>query len=198
MIRTIGVIIVCLLVSLQLSHAQEFLLAEPMEPTDYYLIKVNGSEVSVISTIDELFFQELHELEAGKHKLTITSGSFEYGDGGSVRFDLTKRVTNKHTTYTIIRLKQEQKKDPTYNDKFDVPLKIKVKNTSNESSRTNRTDWKDWKDWYKDQNRKWPGWKNWKDWHKDPNHNWDDWREWQKHRKEKWQKLTNKEHADTS
>jgi hypothetical protein len=115
------------MLSVTLSFGNPLLTANPMESlVDYYVLSIDGEEFSVSPEFDMTFIHDLEDIADGKHTLEIICGNNELGEGPGVKFFLEKKTTHKWIFYTI-------KKDPSqtleyYDQRFDEPLKVKIKN----------------------------------------------------------------------
>jgi len=125
MIKIISIIIIILL-SFGISSSDIFLVAEPLEDVNFYIISIDGNEFTINSSFDMIFFYGLSNLDDGKYTFKIIPVSEDGEEGGSVQFFLTKKTTRKHIEYSIKKDKQQIIKDPYYNDRFDEPLKIRI------------------------------------------------------------------------
>lgn len=123
-----------LILSVQMSTGNPFLMAIPLEHTDYYVISIDGTEYSTDTDFDMTFLYDLKDLPDGRHNITITPGSYDNGMGGSTLFYLIKRTTKQWIHYTIKKDNKQLKTDPWYNDRFDEPLSIKIRASASETT----------------------------------------------------------------
>ena len=111
--------VIILLLLPALAIAEPWLLAEPTDTgADYYVVEIDGQGATVSPTLDALFY-DLLDLEAGDHTVSISAGSWEFGDGEAVTFNLSKTI-NPQWIFLIISY------DDTDADRFGV-VKLKLR-----------------------------------------------------------------------
>lgn len=118
-----------------------YLIAEPIENlTDYYVVSVNGEEITTPPALDELLMYDLKNMEDGEHMVIIRPGNFEMGDGVGVLFYIEKKTDPDYIHYTIKKDPVSLKDDPDYEFRFDSPLYVKVENNDNNNPPDDDTD----------------------------------------------------------
>jgi len=119
----------CLLLSVSFSFGNPILTANPMESlVDYYVLSINGNEISIETEFNMEFLYDLRDLPDGKHVLEIICGNYDLGEGPGVKFFLEKKTTNKWIFYTITKDPNQIINDPDYDGRFDEPQRIKIQN----------------------------------------------------------------------
>ena len=122
--------LLCLMLSVSFSYGNPILTANPMESlVDYYVLSINGEEVSIETDFDMRFLCDMRDLPDGKHTLEIICGNWDFGEGPGVKFFLTKKTTNKWIFYTITKDPEQSINDPDYDGRFDEPLRVKIENS---------------------------------------------------------------------
>ena len=101
--------------------ANPYLVAEPMETPDYYVVSVNGDAETVSPAIDETLMYDLEPLPIGKHVIKLQAGGNAEGTSDPVEFIVHKIQNKKWTIYTI----ESDNPDP-----FGEPLKVKIRTES--------------------------------------------------------------------
>lgn len=119
MIRVLAIIfsLFCLTVSV---GANPYLVAEPTEFADYYVVKINGDAETVSPLIDEILVYDLEPLELGKHEIFIAAAGRDEGEGSAHVFLVHKVQNKKWTIYTI-----EITDDNSAH--FTEPLRVKIR-----------------------------------------------------------------------
>jgi len=130
MIFKIVVLLLCLIFFVGISFGDQLLIAEPLEDVDYYVVLINGIELTLEPSFDMIFAFLLSNLKDGKYRIKITSGSFKNGEGGEVPLFIDKRTRRNGTTYTIKRDRSHKESDSWYEDRFEEPLRITTKKDS--------------------------------------------------------------------
>ena len=111
--------VIILLLLPALAIAEPWLLAEPTDTgADYYVVEIDGQGATVSPTLDALFY-DLSDLEAGDHTVSISAGSWEFGDGEAVTFNLSV-VLNKPWLFLSITPREGDA------DRFEV-IKLKIR-----------------------------------------------------------------------
>jgi len=137
-LRLIAVLLV-LSLSVTFSFGNPFLTASPLEHTDYYVVSIDGNEVSHEPALNDDLFLDLVDLPDGNHLMQIIPGDWDNGEGGVVTFNLIKDTNPQWIHYTIRKTPKENPNDPWYDDRFDEPIKIKVPN--DEYNNPPKEDW---------------------------------------------------------
>ena len=119
MIRYLAIIfsLLCLTVSV---GANPYLIAEPTEFADYYVVTINGDAETVSPAIDEILMYDLEPLALGKHKISIAAAGNKEGEGIKQTFVVHKIQNKKWTIYTI-----EITDDNSMH--FTEPLRVKIR-----------------------------------------------------------------------
>ncbi len=91
---------------------------------EYYVVSIDGEEFTVEPSFDMIFLYGLDYLKIGTYKMALKACNFD-GEGNFIEFELKKSIKKKHIEYEI-KLKKG-KKDKYYKDRFDRPLKVKIK-----------------------------------------------------------------------
>jgi hypothetical protein len=121
--------LLCLLLTVSFSFGNPILTANPMESlVDYYVLSINGNEVSIDTEFNMTFLYDLRDLPDGKHTLEIICGNYDLGEGPGVKFFLEKKTTKQWIFYTITKDPTQTINDPDYDGRFDKPTKVKIEN----------------------------------------------------------------------
>lgn len=135
MIRIILSVVISLLLILpiHLSFGNPFLTAKPSdELVDYYTISVNGKTYDYTTDIDMDFLHDMKYIDDGKYNLELRSGSYEHGISDPIKFFVIKHSEKKWITYKIEKDMTQISIDPQYENRFDVPQTIKIRNPNYE------------------------------------------------------------------
>jgi len=118
-IRYLAIIfsLLCLTVSV---GANPYLVAEPTETPDYYVISIDGDAETVSPDIDEVLMYDLEPLSVGLHRIDIQAGGTAEGEGTKQTFVVHKVQNKKWTIYTI-----EITDDNSAH--FTEPLRVKIR-----------------------------------------------------------------------
>ena len=125
-------IILCLSLTITFSYGNPFLVGEPIENlVDYYVIAIDGEEVTSQPAFDTMFLYDLKTMKDGRHTIVLQPGNIDMGDGVGVMFYLTKKTEDDFITYTIEKDPIQLKSDPDYEGRFESPQTVKVANNDN-------------------------------------------------------------------
>jgi hypothetical protein len=98
--------------------ANPYLVAEPIETPDYYVVSINGDAETVSPAINEALMYDLESLGLGKHVISIQAGGNVEGTGDPVEFIVHKVQNKKWTIYTI----ESDNPDP-----FGEPMRVRIR-----------------------------------------------------------------------
>ena len=122
-------IILCLSLTVTFSFGNPLLVAEPIENlVDYYVISIDGKELTSQPAFDTMFLHDLKDLKDGRHIIIIKAGNFKMGDGTGVGFYLIKTTEWDFITYTIEKDPIQLIGDPYYEGRFESPQEVRVAN----------------------------------------------------------------------
>lgn len=124
MIRVI--LITVIMFAASFCYANPFLMAEPVDDVDYYVMSINGEQLSVAPSSEDLFLYDLESLQPGKYRMEIITGHWDCGEGEPVVFFLTVQAKRKQVVYKIQKDRKQKKIDSAYDERFDQPLDLKI------------------------------------------------------------------------
>ena len=101
-------LILLLLITVSIAFANPFLIAEPLEDTDYYFISIDGVETYVAPSMDFLFLYSISDLMDGTHEIDVVPYHEEWGEGQCVTFNIIEDCAAFRHVYFAGRTTQSQ------------------------------------------------------------------------------------------